>query len=106
VNYEGRAGKIKNDNLADAKFRLFLLRAFAVMYRILNDGAAVYVCHADTEGEDFRGTFRAAGFKLSGRLVRVKDALVLGRSDYQWQHEPILYGWKPTAAHHWYGDRK
>jgi DNA modification methylase len=106
VNYEGAAGKIKNDNLADAKFRLFLLRSFAVMYRMLNDGAAVYVCHADTEGENFRGTFREAGFKLSGCLVWVKDALVLGRSDYQWQHEPILYGWKPTAAHRWYGDRK
>jgi DNA modification methylase len=106
VNYEGSAGKIKNDNMEDLKFRQFLLRAYAVMFRVLRDGAAVYVCHADTEGENFRGAFREAGFKLSGCLVWVKDALVLGRSDYQWQHEPILYGWKPTGAHRWYGDRK
>jgi DNA modification methylase len=106
VNYEGSAGKIKNDNMEDLKFRQFLLRAFSVMFRVLRDGAAVYVCHADIEGENFRGAFREAGFKLSGCLVWVKDALVLGRSDYQWQHEPILYGWKPTGAHRWYGDRK
>jgi DNA modification methylase len=106
VNYEGGAGKIKNDDMDDDKFRSFLLRAYAVMFRVLKDGAAVYVCHADTEGLNFRSAFIEAGFKLSGCLVWVKDSLVLGRSDYQWQHEPILYGWKPTASHKWYGDRK
>ena len=106
VNYEGTAGKIKNDSMEDTKFRQFLARSYAVMYRVLKDGAAIYVCHADTEGLNFRGAFKEAGFKLSGCLVWCKDALVLGRSDYQWQHEPILYGWKPTGSHKWYGDRK
>jgi DNA modification methylase len=106
VNYEGAAGKIKNDDLEDAPFRSFLLRAYGVMFRVLKDGGAVYVCHADTEGLNFRSAFKEAGFKLSGCLIWVKDSLVLGRSDYQWQHEPILYGWKPTGSHKWYGDRK
>lgn len=106
VNYEGSAGKIKNDHMADDAFRQFLLRAYSVMFRVLKDGASLYVCHADIEGLNFRGAFAEAGFKLSGCLIWVKDALVLGRSDYQWQHEPILYGWKPTGAHKWYGDRK
>jgi DNA modification methylase len=105
VNYEGGAGKIKND-MEDGSFRTFLLRAYSVMFRVLKDGAAVYVCHADIEGLNFRGAFKDAGFKLSGCLIWCKDALVLGRSDYLWQHEPILYGWKPTGSHKWYGDRK
>jgi DNA modification methylase len=106
VNYEGGAGKIQNDNMDDAKFRRFLVRAYGVMFRVLKDGGAVYVCHADTEGLNFRSAFIETGFKLAGCLIWCKDALVLGRSDYQWQHEPILYGWKPTASHKWYGDRK
>src|ERR1700730_15506431 len=106
VNYEGVAGKIKNDDMEDGPFRQFLLRAYSVMFRVLKDGAAVYVCHSDTEGLNFRSAFKEAGFKLSGCLIWCKDALVLGRSDYQWQHEPILYGWKPTGSHKWYGDRK
>lgn len=106
VNYEGGAGKIKNEDMEDASFRTFLNRAFAVMFRVLKDGAAIYVCHADMEGLNFRGAFQEAGFKLSGCLIWCKDSLVLGRSDYQWQHEPILYGWKPTGSHRWYGDRK
>jgi DNA modification methylase len=106
VNYEGGAGKIQNDNMGDAPFKQFLLRAYGVMFRMLKDGGAIYVCHADTEGLNFRSAFKETGFKLSGCLVWCKDALVLGRSDYQWQHEPILYGWKPTGSHKWYGDRK
>ena len=106
VNYEGAAGKIQNDNMEDGEFRAFALRAFRAMFRVMKDGAAIYVCHADTEGLNFRSAFKEAGFKLSGCLIWCKDSLVLGRSDYQWQHEPILYGWKPTGSHHWYGDRK
>jgi DNA modification methylase len=106
VNYEGGAGKIKNDDMEDGTFRSFLLRAYGVMFRMLKDGGAIYVCHADTEGLNFRGAFKDAGFKLAGCLIWCKDSLVLGRSDYQWQHEPILYGWKPTGSHKWYGDRK
>lgn len=106
VDYEGTAGKIKNDNMEDSKFRGFLLRAYSVMFRVVKAGGAVYVCHADTEGLNFRSAFIEAGFKLSGCLIWCKDAMVLGRSDYQWQHEPVLYGWKPEAPHKWYGDRK
>jgi DNA modification methylase len=69
-------------------------------------GAPIYIAHADTEGFNFRGAYLEAGFKLSGCLIWVKPALVLGRSDYQWRHEPILYGWKEGAAHSWYGGRK
>lgn len=107
VDYESAlAGKIKNDSMKDAEFRAFLLAAYEVMFECLKAGAPVYVAHADTEGLNFRGAFRDAGFKLSGCLIWRKNSLVLGRSDYQWQHEPILYGWKPGAAHRWYGGRK
>ena len=106
VAYETKAGKIANDDLDDKEFRDFLSGAYACAYAALKPGGAIYVAHADTEGLNFRATFRAAGFKLSGCLVWRKDSLVLGRSDYQWQHEPILYGWKPGSAHRWYGGRK
>lgn len=105
VDYKGAAGKIANDNMADAAFREFLQAAFLSAFAVLRSGAPIYVAHADTEGENFRGAFREAGFKLSGCLVWVKPSLVLGRSDYQWRHEPILYGWKPGAAHAWFGGR-
>jgi DNA modification methylase len=109
VNYS--AGKenervIKNDNMEDKKFYEFLLAAFKNIYENLEDGGAIYVFHADTEGLNFRMAFKDAGFKLSGVCQWVKQSLVLGRSDYQWQHEPVLYGWKPTGKHRWYGDRK
>lgn len=105
VAYEGSAGSIKNDDMEDGEFRQFLKDAFTSAFSAMKAGAAAYVAHADTEGYNFRGAFRDAGFKLSGCLVWKKNALVLGRSDYQWQHEPILYGWKPGAAHRWYGNR-
>ena len=109
VNYT--AGKenervIKNDNMDDQNFYEFLLAAFKNIYHQLEDGGAIYVFHADTEGLNFRKAFKDAGFKLSGVCQWVKQSLVLGRSDYQWQHEPVLYGWKPTGKHRWYGDRK
>jgi len=106
VAYEGTAGKIKNDDMSDAKFREFLYAAYTNMFLALKDGAAIYVAHADTEGLNFRGAFKDAGFKLSSCIIWRKDSLVLGRSDYQWQHEPILYGWKPGSRHRWYGGRK
>lgn len=105
VDYEGTAGKIKNDNMEASEFRRFLVSAFSVAASVMKKGAPIYVAHADTEGLAFRAAFRDAGFKLSGCLVWVKPSLVLGRSDYQWRHEPILYGWKPGAAHKWYGGR-
>lgn len=109
VNYT--AGKenervIKNDNMEDKNFYEFLLAAFKNIYHNLEDGGAAYIFHADTEGLNFRKSFKDAGFKLSGVCQWVKQSLVLGRSDYQWQHEPVLYGWKPTGKHRWYSDRK
>lgn len=106
VAYETKAGKIANDDLGDTEFRAFLVSAFNAAFAVLKSGGAIYVAHADTEGLNFRSAFAAAGFKLSGCLVWRKNSLVLGRSDYQWQHEPILYGWKPGAAHQWFGGRK
>lgn len=107
VNYESKlAGKIKNDHMKDEAFRAFLRDAFTCAFAVMKPGAPIYVAHSHTEGVNFHGAFRDAGFKTSGFLVWAKDALVLGRSDYQWQHEPILYGWKPGAAHRWYGGRK
>jgi DNA modification methylase len=105
VDYEGSAGKIANDNMGATEFRRFLLSAFASAFAVLKPGAPIYVAHADAEWQSFRGAFRDAGFKLSSCLVWVKPSLVLGRSDYQYRHEPILYGWKPGAAHKWFGGR-
>lgn len=107
VAYESKlAGSIKNDDMSDAEFRKMLRSWYDTMFDVMKPGAPIYVAHADTEGLNFRSEFRAAGFKLSGCLIWRKQSLVLGRSDYQWQHEPILYGWKPGAAHRWYGGRK
>jgi len=106
VNYESKAGKIKNDHMGDSAFREFLRDAFVGAFAVMRVGAPIYIAHSDTEGFNFRGAFLEAGFKLSGCLIWVKPALVLGRSDYQWRHEPILYGWKEGAAHSWYGGRK
>jgi DNA modification methylase len=105
VAYEGSAGSIMNDDMSATDFRRFLFGAFAAAFEVIRPGGPIYVAHADTEGLNFRAAFRDAGFKLSGCLVWVKPSLVLGRSDYQWRHEPILYGWKPGAAHSWYGGR-
>jgi DNA modification methylase len=107
VAYESKlAGSIKNDNMGDSNFHQFLLDFYSCVIGAMKPGAPIYVAHADTEGLNFRGAFKAAGFKLSGCLVWKKNSLVLGRSDYQWMHEPILYGWKPGSSHKWYGGRK
>jgi len=105
VDYEGTAGKIKNDKMEDNTFYLFLYSAFQNMFEHTKPGGAIYVCHADTEGLNFRNAFKNAGFKLAECLVWVKNALVLGRQDYHWRHEPILYGWKEGAAHYFIDDR-
>ena len=106
VNYEGTAGKIKNDNMASEKFFGFLFDAFSCMEKVMADDASIYVFHADTEGLNFRKAFDAAGFYLSGCCIWKKPSLVLGRSPYQWQHEPCLFGWKKNGKHQWYSDRK
>ena len=106
VNYEGSAGKIKNDNMADDAFYQFLLAAFQNTETVMADDASIYVFHADTEGLNFRRAFADAGFRLSGTCIWKKQSLVLGRSPYQWQHEPILFGWKKKGKHQWYTGRK
>ncbi len=106
VNYEGSAGKIKNDNMADDAFYNFLLAAFQNTEAAMADDASIYVFHADTEGLNFRRAFADAGFYLSGTCIWKKQSLVLGRSPYQWQHEPVLYGWKKKGKHQWYTGRK
>ena len=106
VNYEGSAGKIKNDNMAGEKFYEFLLAAFKNMESVMATDASIYVFHADTEGLNFRRAFADAGFYLSGCCIWKKQSLVLGRSPYQWQHEPVLDGWKKNGKHQWYTGRK
>lgn len=106
VNYEGTAGKIKNDNMSKGKFYKFLLDSFTNMEKFMESDASIYVFHADTEGLNFRKAFSEAGFYQSGTCIWKKQSLVLGRSPYQWQHEPILFGWKKAGHHKWYADRK
>lgn len=106
VNYEGSAGKIKNDNMENDAFYHFLLDAFMNTESVMADDASIYIFHADTEGLNFRRAFSDAGFYLSGCCIWKKQSLVLGRSPYQWQHEPVLYGWKKHGKHQWYTGRK
>lgn len=106
VNYEGSAGKIKNDNMANDAFYQFLLDAFKNTEAAMDNEASIYVFHADTEGLNFRRAFADAGFNLSGCCIWKKQSLVLGRSPYQWQHEPVLFGWKKKGKHKWYAGRK
>lgn len=106
VDYEGSAGKIKNDNMANDTFYQFLLDAFTNTEDALAKDGSIYVFHADTEGLNFRRAFEEAGFYLSGTCIWKKQSLVLGRSPYQWKHEPILFGWKKNGRHRWYSDRK
>lgn len=106
VNYEGTAGKIKNDNMENQAFYDFLLASFQGMETVMAKDSSIYVFHADTEGLNFRKAFSDAGFYLSGTCIWKKQSLVLGRSPYQWQHEPVLFGWKKKGKHNWYSDRK
>lgn len=124
VDYEGTAGKIKNDSMPDEDFREFLRLAFFCAKQSMKPGAAFHIWHADSEGYNFRGACRDVGLTVRQCLIWVKNSLVLGRQDFQWQHEPCLYGenpldeeefdqhepalygWKGGAAHHWYKNRK
>lgn len=97
---------IENDSMKGDEFYQFLLAAFKNVVANLEKGGAAYVFHADTEGLNFRRAFQDAGFHLAGCCIWVKNSLVLGRSDYQWQHEPVLYGFLQNGKHPWYSDRK
>lgn len=113
VNYQGqkkKRKKIENDNLSDVDFRHLMDSAFAGAIECCVGGAAIYICHADLEWRSFREAMIGAGWLLKQCLVWEKNGFILGRQDYHWRHEPILYGWKPadpgTGGHRWYGGRK
>ena len=108
IAYEGKTKDrmtIENDALASEEFSAFLSASFTRMIEATRPGGAIYVCHAESEGLKFREEMIKAGWDLKQCLIWVKNAFVIGRQDYQWRHEPILYGWKPGAAHSWYGGR-
>jgi DNA modification methylase len=109
VSYEGKTADaltIKNDSMADADFRQFLYDVYVAANSFLRAGASFYIWHADSEGYNFRGAAHDVGWKIRQCLVWVKSVLVMGRQDYQWKHEPCLYGWTDGASHFWNSDRK
>jgi len=107
VNYEGSNHlKIKNDNQTDAAFRQFLVDAFTTADSVMKPGAVFYIWHADSEGYNFRGACHDIGWQVRQCLIWNKNSLVMGRQDYQWKHEPCLYGWKDGAGHLWASDRR
>ncbi len=107
VSFKSASGlTIKNDSMKNEEFYNFLLAAFKNMVNNSEAGVSAYVFHADTEGLNFRSAFVNAGLHLAGCCIWVKDSLVLGRSDYQWQHEPCLFGFLQNGKHSWYSDRK
>lgn len=97
--------KILNDNMDDLSFHNFLFDFYTQMLRVLKEGGAYYIFHADTEGLNFRSALKEAGGSVRETLIWVKNVLVLGRQDYQWKHEPCLYGWKDGAGHYFIDDR-
>lgn len=108
VDYKGGTSeglKIANDNMSDAGFKQFLLDAFNIMHQAMKPGAAFYIWHADSEGYNFRTAAKEAGLRIRQCIVWVKNSLVMGRQDYQWKHEPCLYGWKDGASHYFIDDR-
>lgn len=109
VAYEGKTKDrmvIDNDRMDDENFRAFLVDAMQNANDSMKGGAAFYIFHADSEGFNFRYAVKAVGWKLRECLIWNKNSMVMGRQDYQWKHEPCLYGWKDGAAHKWYSDRK
>jgi site-specific DNA-methyltransferase (adenine-specific) len=107
VNYEGGTGlKIQNDNMKDAEFRQFLKDVYIAANCFLRPGAVFYIWHAPSEAYNFCGAAFDAGWKVRQCLIWLKSSLVMGRQDYQWKHEPCLYGWTEGAAHFWNSDRK
>lgn len=106
VNYNSDGGeKIKNDNQGDNQFYNFLLDSFRLMFQSINPGASFYCFHAILESLNFTKALKDSGNELRAVLIWVKNSMVMGRQDYQWKHEPILYGWKPGAAHYFVNDR-
>ena len=109
VSYVGKTADaltINNDEMDDSKFREFLYKAFKSADSVMKEGASFYIFHADSEGYNFRGACFDNEWVIRQCLIWVKNSIVMGRQDYHWKHEPILYGWKKGSAHKWYSDRK
>jgi site-specific DNA-methyltransferase (adenine-specific) len=109
VAYEGKtkdALTIQNDSMGDSDFYKFLFDFYSSLAEFTKKGGAWYVWHADSEGSNFRSAMKDAGIMVKQCLIWVKNTMVMGRQDYQWKHEPCLYGWKEGASHKWYSDRK
>lgn len=109
VDYQGKTKskmKIENDKMCDDNFRLFLVDAFTTMKDAMKDGASFYIWYASVQVYNFQGACDDVGLQVRQELCWNKNSLVLSRQDYQWKHEPCLYGWKDGASHNWYGDRK
>lgn len=109
VDYTGKtkdALKIENDKKKDDEFRSFLVSAFYAAKTVMKGGAAFYIWHADSEGYNFRSACKDAGWTVRQCLIWAKNSMVMGRQDYQWKHEPCLYGWNDGGSHAWYSDRK
>ncbi len=109
VEYVGKtkdALTIKNDKMEDNNFLQFLVDAFSSASAFMKSGASFYIWHADSEGYNFRGACKQSGLSVRQCLVWNKNSMVMGRQDYQWKHEPCLYGWKEGGSHKWYADRK
>lgn len=109
VAYEGKTKDrltIENDSKGDSEFRDFLIACYAAANANMKGGAAFYIWHADSEGYNFRYACHEVGWKVRQCLIWQKNTMVMGRQDYQWKHEPCLYGWKEGASHNWYSDRK
>lgn len=108
VDYEGKTAdslKIKNDKMSDKEFFTFLSDFHNVLYGFIKPGGGCYIWHADSEGLNFRAAFQSSGLMLKQCIIWVNNSMVMGRQDYQWRHEPCLYGWKPGAAHYFCADR-
>lgn len=109
VDYEGKTKdklKIENDKMDNDSFRQFLVDAFTNADMVMKPGAVFYIWHADSEGYNFRGACADTNWKVRQCLIWAKNSMVMGRQDYQWKHEPCLYGWKDGAGHLWASDRK
>ena len=109
VDYVGKTKdtlKIENDHMEDSNFRQFLVDAFTAANEAMKPGAVFYIWHADSEGYNFRGACRDVGWNVRQCIIWNKNSMVMGRQDYQWKHEPCLYGWKEGAGHLWASDRK
>ncbi len=105
VAYEGAAGSIQNDDMKNDEFKEFLKSAFTRMYEVMKEGAPFYVWYASREHINFESALNECELPVRQQLIWVKSSLVIGRQDYQWKHEPCLYGWKEGASHKWYSDR-